>query len=147
MPTLKRSTPRRPDVDHAAAWWRNAATLWEIGLAAPQVIAQRTTRMVLAGATPSARDRREFARMGREKAEAFGESWLAMGLRLWQVQTAAAAQWWGQWMRQGPQLLLAAEQPLLQAWPHVMASGLKPVHRRVTANARRLIASPARRSR
>lgn len=132
--------PRRSTSTDSAAWWRNATTLWEIALAAPQVVAQRTTRMALAGHTPSARDRREFTRMGQEKAEAFGESWLAMGLRLWQLQTAAAASMWGQWLRQGPQLMLAAEQPLLQAWPHVMASGLKPVHRRVTANARRLAA-------
>ena len=130
--------PRRTPTPDPAAWWRNATTLWEIGLAAPQVIAQRTTRMALAGARPSARDQREFVRMGQEKAEAFGESWLAMGWRLWQLQTAAAASLWGQWLRQGPEMMLAAEQPLLQAWPHVMASGLKPVHRRVTANARRL---------
>lgn len=137
--------PRRASTSDPAAWWRNATTLWEIALAAPQVVAQRTTRMALAGARPSARDQREFVRMGQEKAEAFGESWLAMGARLWQLQTAFAAQWWGQWMRQGPQLLMAAEQPLLQAWPHVMASGLKPVHRRVTANVKRLAApSPAR---
>ena len=130
--------PRRSAVPDAATWWRNATTLWEIGLATPQVIAQRTTRMALAGPSPSAQDQREFLRMGQEKAEAFGESWLAMGLRLWQMQTSAAASLWAQWLRQGPQMLFAAEQPLLQALPQLLASGLKPVHRRVTANARRL---------
>jgi hypothetical protein len=139
--------PRSPRPHDPAPWLRNAATLWEIGFAAPQVIAQRTARMALAGHSPSARDRREFARMGLEKAEAFHESWLAMGWRLWQMQAAAATQWWGQWLRQGPQMALAAEQPLLQAWPQILASGLKPVHRRVTANAKRLVGTSTRRGR
>lgn len=132
--------PRRTPAPDHAAWWRNATTLWEIAFAAPQVIAQRTSRMALAGAQPSARDRREMVRMGQEKAEAFGESWLAMGWRLWQLQTSAAASLWSQWLRQGPQMALAVEQPLLQALPHIVATGLKPVHRRVTANAKRLTA-------
>lgn len=119
-----------------AAWWRNAATLWEISIAAPQVIAHRMTRMAQAGHAPAASDRREFLLMGQEKAEAFGESMLAMALRLGQAQAAMAASMFTQTLRQAQHL--SWPQPWLQAMPGLVASGLKPVHRRVTANARRL---------
>ena len=102
--------------DQAAALWRNALTLWEIWFAAPQVIAHRVQRMHRAGATPSARDVREFTLMGQEKVEAFFESWLAMSLRLWQVQLQLG----------------------LRPWLATAAAGMKPVHKRVTANAKRL---------
>ena len=72
-----------------AAYWRNASTLWEIWFAAPQVVSHRLQRMHRSGATPSARDLREFTLMGQEKAEAFFESWFAMGLRVWQAQLAS----------------------------------------------------------
>jgi hypothetical protein len=105
------------------AWWRNTTTFWEIAIAAPQVVAQRMQRMALAGPRPGARDRREFTLMGQEKAEAFAESWLAMGLRAWQAQQALGA-----WLLQQG----------LRPWLATAAAGMKPVHRRVTANARRL---------
>jgi hypothetical protein len=105
------------------AWWRNSMTLWEIGLATPQVIAHRLQRMALAGPRPGARDQREFTRMGQEKAEAFTESLMAMTLRMWQGQQAL-----------GTSVLAHDLRPLLAT----MAEGMKPVHRRVTANARRL---------
>jgi hypothetical protein len=83
----------------------------ELSLAAPQVIAHRTARMMAAGANPSARDRREFQRMGTEKVFAFWESMNAM--------------WWAAWMT-----------PWSTA--KIMEKGLAPLHRRTTANARRL---------
>jgi hypothetical protein len=112
------------------AWWRNSMTLWEIGFAAPQVVAHRLQRMALAGPRPGARDRREFTRMGQEKAEAFAESLMAMGLRMWQTQHAVGASVLAQDMR---------------PWLATMAVGMKPVHRRVTANARRLSRVKSRR--
>jgi hypothetical protein len=108
--------------DHAA-WWRNSVTLWEIWFAAPQVINHRLHRMHRAGATPTARDLREFSLMGQEKAEAFFESWWAMALRLWQMQIGSSASL----LQQG-----------LRPWLATAAAGMKPVHRRVTANAKRL---------
>jgi hypothetical protein len=58
---------------------QNLATKsWELSLAAPQVVAQRVTRMMTAGPNPSARDQQEFMRMGNEKVVAFYESWMAM---------------------------------------------------------------------
>ena len=91
-------------------------TLWEIGVAAPQVIAHRLQRMALAGPLPGARDQREFTRMGQEKAEALAESLMAMGQAM------------------GASVLAQDVRP----WLSTMAEGMKPVHRRVTANARRL---------
>lgn len=99
-----------------AALWRNSLTLWEIWFAAPQVVAHRVQRMHRAGAKPSAHDLREFTLMGQEKAEAFFESWLAMTLRLSQLPLQVG----------------------LRPWLATAAAGMKPVHRRVTANAKRL---------
>jgi hypothetical protein len=46
----------------------------ELALTAPQVIAHRVIRMGMASAVPSPRDRREFQRIGAEKAAAFIET-------------------------------------------------------------------------
>src|SRR4030095_10563468 len=52
----------------------------DLGIAAPQVIAHRVARMALAGASPSARDRKEFQRMGGEKMAVLKEAWSAMAV-------------------------------------------------------------------
>jgi hypothetical protein len=113
----------------------------ELALAAPQVVAHRVTRMLLAGAQPSARDRREFTAMGAEKVAAFQESWMAMGMQAWRVQQQMAFAWWQAlftpWAR-----ARAPQWP--QAMMGVLGQGLAPVHRRAVANARRL-GRPARR--
>ncbi len=46
----------------------------EIAVTAPWVIGFRTARLLTGGWPPSARDRREYARMWTEKIEAFGEA-------------------------------------------------------------------------
>ena len=106
-----------------AAYWRNAQTLWEIWFAAPQVVTHRLQQMHRSGAAPSARDLREFHLMGQEKTEAFLESWMAMGPRLLQAQLASVT---------------GGSQQGLSPWLATIAAGMKPVHRRVTANAKRL---------
>lgn len=55
-----------------------AAKSLELSWAAPQVVAQRVSRMMTAGPSPSARDQQEFYRMGNEKVVAFYESWMGM---------------------------------------------------------------------
>jgi hypothetical protein len=50
----------------------------ELAWAAPQVVAHRVARMATAGPGFSARDRKEFQRMGAEKTAAFFESWFAL---------------------------------------------------------------------
>src|SRR6476620_3282879 len=55
-----------------------AVKLAELGVAAPQVIAHRLTRMALAGPTISARDRKEFTGMVAEKQAAVAQAWMGM---------------------------------------------------------------------
>ncbi|TJZ78858.1 polyhydroxyalkanoate granule-associated phasin [Chitiniphilus eburneus] len=118
------------------AFWTNQLTLWEIWWATPQVMTHRLTRMARAGHTPSVRDQREFSRMGTEKVDAFSRAGWAMGLELWRAQQ----QWWLAWLRAWPlpggTLTLPRFQPV--NYHRVMARGMAPVHRRVTANAKRL---------
>lgn len=121
---------------------RLATQTLELSLAAPQVVAQRLTRMALAGAHPSARDRQEFTLMGAEKMLAFQQSWAAMWMQAWRMQmemaqtmataTLKAAMGGGAprpsaWMAQLP-----------QAATRMMAAGLTPVHGKAVANAKRL---------
>ena len=62
-----------PGVEWARAWTQ----LVEITWSAPMVIGYRTGLMLMGGWPPSARDRREYTRMWREKAEAFGQAYVA----------------------------------------------------------------------
>jgi hypothetical protein len=110
----------------------------ELAVAAPWVVAQRSARMAAAGAQPSARDKREFSRMGLEKVAAFNESWVAMGMQAWRTQQRMAwALWQAAFM---PWAGMRA--PSAAQWQNaalgVLGQGLKPVHRRVVANAKRL---------
>lgn len=117
----------------------------ELALAAPQVVTQRLLRMAAAGGAPSARDRREFQRMGLEKVAAFHESWAAMfaeAVRVnQQIALAMVQTLWFPWL--GPRRGAAP------AWPQavwgVLGRGLAPVHGRAVANARRLGRPSARR--
>jgi len=104
----------------------------ELALAVPQVMAHRLTRLALAGGRPSARDRREFHAMGQEKLVAFWQSWFAMGWALTQAMQQA-------WLA----MLQGARVPLIDV-QHVVGRGLAPVHRKATANARRLARVPLR---
>jgi hypothetical protein len=98
----------------------------ELAVAVPQVVAHRLTRMALAGPVLNARDRREFHGMAQEKVHAFWQSWFAMG---WAMTQACQQAWIA--------MLQGARVPLLDTQA-VLARGLAPVHRKATANARRL---------
>ena len=104
-----------------------------MSFAVPQVVAMRTARMLAAGANPSARDRREFERMGTEKVVAFWESMNVMGLEIAKAQQQyallAMRQWWSPWVSPWSVAVSAAK---------VLDKGLAPVHKRAKANARRL---------
>jgi hypothetical protein len=123
--------PRRKPRPPAAAlpfvlWTDLAMRTGEMLVASAQVIGHRTGRMATAGPSPNARDRKEFSRMGLEKVAAANESALAMGRQL------AAAQM---------QLGLSAWKSLCemsQVSATVTKHGLKPIHSRATANAKRL---------
>jgi hypothetical protein len=79
-----------------------------LAFAAPEVVAHRLLRLWAAGASPSLRDLQELQVMWLEKCAAFYESWTAICLAMWRAN------------------------------PGVVAAGLRPIHRRAGANARRL---------
>jgi hypothetical protein len=111
----------------------NAAKLGELGIAAPQVIAQRLSRMALAGAAPSARDRKEITGMVVEKQLAFAQSWAAMwaeSLR-WQQQFVLS-------FLKGPRAVTRQMAAVGLAIDRVAGKGLAPVHRKAVGNAKRL---------
>ena len=109
-----------------------AAKLAELGLAAPQVIAHRLTRMAMAGPTISARDRKEFSGMVREKQAAGAQAWMGMfaeGVRL-QQQLALSL-----FTGATPSQHVARAK---SAASRMASTGLAPFHRKAVANAKRL---------
>jgi hypothetical protein len=138
---------------------RSVTKMVELAVAAPQVIAARSTRMLAAGANPGAADRVEFSKMCSEKGAAFWESLFAMSVQMARVNQdyarAAALQWWRLWttpwrlptllwkaqampsaMRAATRLPTEAQRE--RAVSRLAAAGLAPIHKRATANARRL---------
>ena len=61
---------------------RSVTRMVELAVAAPQVIATRSARMLAAGANPGVADRAEFSKMWTEKGQAFWESLFAMGVQM-----------------------------------------------------------------
>jgi hypothetical protein len=118
----------------------------ELMFAAPQVMAHRLGRMMVAGAGTSVRDRREFQRMSAEKIAAFGESWNQMALQMLKANQQMAQAWMSAWWFPLRMLSSAATRQsfsrataqMQSSALRVMSSGLGPVHRRATANAKRL---------
>lgn len=112
----------------------------QIAVAAPQVIAHRLARMAAAGPVLSKRDHREFNLMGAEKLSAFGESWVAMWMHAFQtnmtLMTSLARAFWWPWMPGKTSSQLARQ--LHGASLSMIGKGITPVHRTVTANAKRL---------
>ena len=117
----------------------------ELMLAAPQVVAHRLGRMARAGHRPSVKDQREFHRMGAEKLAAFGEAWQAMTLQMLKSNQRLAASmmrsgWPGAALRNGSMDAPLARAAALwqQAALDILGQGIRPVHRRAVANAKRL---------
>jgi hypothetical protein len=114
-----------------------ASQLATLSSRAPLVVARRMMQM--ADPTPDAADRRELRRMGSEKLTAMQEGWTAMAMQALSLQQRAWMTWlqsaWTPWQSGTP----------MQAWTRaiadadsVLAAGLRPATRRVSANARRL---------
>jgi len=114
-----------------------AGQLMTLSQRVPFVMSQRLMRM--ASPAPNAADRRDFDRMGAEKLSALQEGWMAMTMQVFALQQRA-------WVS----LLQSAWAPwrpgkAMQEWSRgmadvdtVLAAGLRPATRQVSANARRL---------
>ena len=146
-----------------SAWTELAWKIGELSVASTQVIAKRTARIAAAGATPTKRDRREFSRMGQEKLDAAFESAQAMNAQLVTLNMRAGANAYARMLRstsdftallvsRNPRQFMARHAKLVRTLTRpameapalpvagilLAARGLEPVHRRATANARRL---------
>jgi hypothetical protein len=118
-----------------------AAQTMALGVAVPQVIAHRVARMALAGASPSARDRKEFHRMGTEKIAAVNEAWNAMAFEAFRANQQLALSFmrsfWFPWAAPKRRAKSASRQ-LSDATLGIFGKGMAPVRRRAVANAKRL---------
>ena len=160
---MKRSSAPRSSTNPLLLWTDLAMRTGEMMLASAQVISHRTSRMSKTGPTPNARDRREFALMGHEKMEASVESAQAMAMRLMKmnpllgahaatqmltsataVMSLAASRTAGEAMKRQAAVIRTITQSagaasrLSGSTARVGQGGLKPLHARATANARRL---------
>jgi hypothetical protein len=116
----------------------------ELGFAAPQVVAHRVARMLIGGFHPTARDRREYRRMGAEKVTAFMESWNGMALEALRVNAEMTAIFMRSVWVSPLAYKRGAAMQMHSATLGVLDKGLDPVHRRAVANARRLAATRLR---
>lgn len=124
----------------------------EMMIAAPQVAAHRTARMLMSGAIPNRRDSREFKAMGDEKLAACSDAWQAMANQaitsqmqiattLTQMAFKQSALWWTPFS--ASRGLSAADMTQLgnemqSAAMQIASRGMAPVRKRAVANAKRL---------
>ena len=160
---MKRNYVGHADLSPFMLWGDLATKTLEMMLASAQVIAHRTGRMALAGPAPNARDRREFALMGQEKIEAGAQSAQAMAAHMmsmsqpWGVlafhhllrnsaafMSLASSRTPSQWIARQAALVQAVGQSAVhiadvsKGATKLAHRGLKPIHAKATANAKRL---------
>ena len=117
----------------------------QLALAVPQVMGHRLTRMAIAGANPSNRDRKEFNLMSSEKKLAFMQSGQAMAWQALRFQQSFMLSWfkavWMPWL--GYRMTPSSIANLMRNGALEMAmKGMAPVHRTAVANAKRLTFIP-----
>jgi hypothetical protein len=160
----KRNSVPRITANPLSLWAGLAMKTGEMMLASAQVISHRTGRMAAAGPSPDSRDRREFALMGQEKIAAASESAQAVTARLMRLSQQMGAIAFNQMMAHTAGIAsLATAQTIAQSgkmqaeiignavsssaraaaqlsdsMARAAHHGLKPVHSRATANAKRL---------
>jgi len=121
------SKARRRSASHAAA-----TKLAELSLAVPQVVGHRLTRIALAGASPNARDRKEFTGMVLEKPLAFSQAWGTA----WSEGVRMQQQFLLTWLSGAPPATQLARTQASAA--RLLNKTLAPVHGKAVANAKRL---------
>jgi len=144
-------------------WMKLGVRTNEMLVASAQVIGHRTARMASATPIPSEPDQREFALMGQEKIDAATEAAQAMAVHVMACNPELGIQAFSQmmtgvndWMSLGASRtsdeLIARQAKLMHTLTEAALStsqfavpavkiaeaGLKPIHAKATANARRL---------
>jgi hypothetical protein len=145
-------------------WAGVAFKTGEMMLASAQVIQHRSGRMAVAGVIPSVRDQREFTLMGQEKVEAVAESAQAIATRMMGLNQQIGTLAFKQLLAGTAGMMALATSPspaqstrlqakivqetvsnsataasqLADTVVRVADQGLKPIHTRATANAKRL---------
>lgn len=117
-------------------WWIAARHWAEISAWAPLVIGERLLSAASAGPRPSARHQAEMTRMVLEKGQAVVESSAA----LWLAGVASHQLAWQRAWQAGRALPVPADYALTAAGARGFGHALRPISRRVSANARRLAA-------
>ncbi len=161
---MKRRRIRKNASNPFLIWSGLALKTGEIMMASAQVISHRTSRIAMAGPALSERDQREFVLMGQEKIEAVAESAQAIAQRMLNLNqeismlvfkqllagtsgiiSLATRAPIGQSSKLQAELVrdtvsnsAAAVSQLTDSVARVAHRGLKPIHSRATANARRL---------
>ena len=144
-------------------WSNLAIKATDMMVASAQVIGHRTGRMASAGVAPSVRDQREFVLMGHEKIEAGSQSMQAMashmmtasqrsGVQALQTMLRTSAALMSLANSRTPAQMIKRQATLVRALRESAANladasqyatrlahrGLKPIHLKATANAKRL---------
>lgn len=145
-------------------WGRLAWRTGEMAIASAQVIGHRTSRLAPVGAVPNARDQREFALMGLEKGEAALESAVAAGATMLMLNQQLATLAFKQMLSTSLALMsiaasrttaesvdrqsklardtmtssVVAASKLSGSTAQLARRALKPVHKRLSGNVRRL---------
>ena len=160
---MKRHSPVYSYVVPFMLWSDLGVKTLETMFASAQVIAHRTGRIAMAGHAPNARDRREFALMGQEKMEAGAKSAQAMAAHMLTMTLPWGTLACRDFLRSYAALmalassrtlgqLVARQATLTQTLGQSAANladtsktvtkhahrGLKPIHAKVVANAKRL---------
>ena len=145
-------------------WSGLALKTSEMMVASAEVISHRASRMAMAGVVPSEHDQREFVLMGQEKIEAVAESAQAIAERMLNQNQEISTLAYKQLMMGTSGIIslatsatlaessnlqaklvqdtmsgsAAAVSQLTDSLARVAHRGLKPLHSRATANAKRL---------
>jgi hypothetical protein len=117
--------------------------LTDLSFAAPMVIATRVSRMLAAGASPNASDRRENQQMVAEKISASQDAMTAMAMSALRIQGEFASATMQTWLRPWSNPV-ANPAWWLQRATTVAEEGLAPISARAVGNARRLHGSSKR---
>lgn len=160
----RRSNAPRITATPLTLWAGLATKTGEMMMASAQVINHRTARIAAAGVSPNSHDRREFALMGQEKIAAMSESAQAVAARMLNlnqkmgtimfnqlvagtagIMSVATARTIAQtskaqaeFMRDTMSSSAKATSQIADSVARIAHHGLKPVHSRATANAKRL---------